>query len=231
MVASLEAGNGNLQTLPAYTVSEAAKLAGTTAPTVRRWVWGNEITPVFGKEIRPAEQPVTISFLVLAEIVVAVKFRRNNVKLETIRQAHAFARDHLKVSYPFAFKDFEALGGHIMYEFSLNMGEPPLYRALDTQGMQPALPLPVLKRVHQFDFVDEQSYAQRWFPLGRQVPVVVDPRFAAGRPSIADRGIRAETILTRFFRGGETISALAEDFELDTGVIEQIIQNERALAA
>ena len=97
--------------------------------------------------------------------------------------------------------------------------------------MQVALPNPVLERVQQLDFVEEQGFAARWFPLGREIPVVVDPRFAAGRPSVAGRGIRAETILNRFFTGRESISALADDFELDASVIELIIQNEKALAA
>ena len=231
MVPSLETVSNDWRNLPAYTVSETAKLAGTTAPTVRRWFWGNEIAPVFGEQSRPAEQPAAISFLMLAEIVVAVKFRRSNVKLETIRQAHAFARDFLDVSHPFAFSEFEPLGGHIMHKFSLQTGKPALYRALDTDGMQVALPLPVLERVKQLDFIEEKGFAARWFPLGRRVPVVVDPRFAAGRPSIAGRGIRAETILTRFFLVGESISGLANDFELDTDVIELIIQNKESLAA
>jgi uncharacterized protein (DUF433 family) len=221
----------NWQTLPAYTVSDAAKLAGTTAPTVRRWVLGNEIEPVFGEQSSSAEQPVEISFLMLTEIVVAVKFRRSNVRLDTIRRAHQFARDFFKVAHPFAFKEFEALGGHVMHEFSIQNGGPALYRAVDTEGMQPALPMPVLQRVHELDFANEQTYAARWFLLGREIPVVVDPRFAAGRPSIAGRGIRAKTILTRFFSVGESISALAEDFELDTDVIELIIRNKEALAA
>ncbi len=231
MVPSLDTHSDAWRTLPAYTVSEAARLAGTTAPTVRRWVWGNEIAPVFGKQSSPSDQPVTVSFLMLAEIVVAVNFRRSNVKLDTVRKAHAFAREFLKVSHPFAFSEFEMLGGHIMHEFSLESGEPPLYRALDTEGKQVALPMKVLKRVRQLEFVEEQGFAARWFPLGREVPVVVDPRFAAGRPSVAGRGIRAETILTRFFKGRESISALAEDFDLDTKVVEIIIQNEKALAA
>ena len=228
---SLETNSNDWRTLPSYTVSEAAKLAGTTAPTVRRWFWGTETAPVFGEQSCPAEQPVAISFLMLAEIVVAVKFRRSNIKLDTIRQAHEFARDFFKVAHPFAFKEFEALGGHVMHEFSLQNGGPALYRAIDTAGMQVALPNLVLERVQQLDFVEEQGFAARWFPLGRGVPVVVDPRFAAGRPSVAGRGIRAETILNRFFTGRESISALADDFELDASVIELIIQNEKALAA
>ena len=231
MVPNLETVSKDWRTLPAYTVSETAKLAGTTAPTVRRWFWGNEIAPVFGEQSRPAEQPVAISFLMLAEIVVAVQFRRSNVKLDTIRQAHQFAREHFEVAYPFAFKDFEVLGGHVMHEFALESGEAALYRAVDTAGRQAALPMGVIKRIRQLEFVAEQDFAARWFLLGRDIPVVVDPRFAAGRPSVAGSGIRAETILARFFRGGESIDALAEDFELDTNVIEYIIRNKQALAA
>ncbi|MYB76093.1 MAG: DUF433 domain-containing protein [Chloroflexi bacterium] len=219
------------RTLPAYTVNDAAKLAGTTAPTVRRWLLGNEIAPVFGKQSGSADQPVEISFLMLTEIVVAVKFRRSKIKLDTIRQAHQFACEFFKVEHPFAFKEFEVLGGHVMHEFSIQNGGPALYRAVDTAGMQPALPMPVLQRVHQLDFANEKTYAARWFLLGREIPVVVDPRFAAGRPSIAGSGIRAKTILTRFFSVGESISALAEDFELDTDVVELIIRNKEALAA
>ena len=45
----------------------------------------------------------------LAEIVVAVQFRRSNVKLDTIRQAHQFAREHFEVAYPLLSKTSRCL--------------------------------------------------------------------------------------------------------------------------
>ncbi len=96
------------RTRPVYTVSQTARLAGVSPITVRRWLYGvdnasTKMRPVFGEKGRLKENTVEVSFLQLAEIVVVGRFRQRRVKLDALRQAHAYAVELLHLEYPFAW--------------------------------------------------------------------------------------------------------------------------------
>ena len=215
----------------AYTVAQAARLAGTTPTTVRRWLVGYEapghrMEPVFGGRGDGEESPIAVSFLQLVEIAVAAKFRSLRpvsrcVSLDRLRAAHRFARDQLHLKYPFATLPLFEFGGHLLHDFEMREPGPGIL-ALDVGG-QWALPEIVQQEGHQLDFGEEDPFAIRWFPLGRQAPVVVDPRIAAGRPTIYRRGITLDTV-TRRWRAGDTIEQLAWDYELESGDVEQVLR-------
>ena len=113
----------------AYTIPQAARLARTSAPTVRNWLrgyagQGHRMEPVFGKAKSSRDgEPLQVSFLELAEIIVVASYRRRAhghkpAGLERLRTAHRFARrqwDNLE--YPFASLQFDRVGPHMMYQF------------------------------------------------------------------------------------------------------------------
>src|SRR5438552_63197 len=109
-----------------YTAAEAARLAGTTHATVRRWITGyyqpgHQMDPVFGKsaEAGPAG-PFQVSFLQLVELVVVARFRRGSagqaqLGLDRLRHAHGYVRKAFDVAYPFATWKLREFGGHILH--------------------------------------------------------------------------------------------------------------------
>jgi len=220
----------------AYSLTEAAHLAETTPATVRRWLMGYEVTghrmtPVFGskKEAQPGE-PILVSFLELIEIVVVAGFRRGantgkEISLERLRRAHAFARSEFGLPYPFASLDLREAGGHVMHKFDLQNPDGPRL-ALDLHG-QWELPGMVRLTLENFDFDRDlrhrDPFALRWFPRGRGIPIVVDPHVGAGRPTILGRGVTLGTIQQRW-KHGESITALADDYETDASLIEKALQ-------
>jgi uncharacterized protein (DUF433 family) len=214
----------------AYTVAQAARLTGTTPATVRRWlkgydVPGHHMAPVFGPESKDARR---LSFLELVELTVASRFRnaadpRKSVPLEKIRRAHAYAREQWGLPYPFASLRLARHGGHILREFDeTEPGSPRL--ALDVGG-QWTLPAPVQEELNnQLDFASspEDPFAIRWYPYGRDVPIVVDPHRAAGQPTVEGRAITIET-LRRRRDAGEPPTSLARDYELPVHVVETVL--------
>jgi uncharacterized protein (DUF433 family) len=66
--------------------------------------------------------------------------------------------------------------------------------------------------------------SERWFPAGRDVPVVVDPRFAGGQPTIWKRGVTVDTIARRFREGREKVASIARDLELRPRDVEEAIR-------
>lgn len=216
----------------AYTIAQAARLAGSTAATVRRWLRGYEapghqMAPVFGERgaVTPDGTPLSVSFLQLAEIVVVARFRRSRpdrrpIKLEVIRDAYRFALNTWRHPYPFASLDLREFGGHILHVFNQEHPDAPAL-ALDMAG-QWVLPGVVREELEQFEF-GQDRLASKWYPAGREVPIVVDPRIGGGRPTIVGTGVTVD-ILRRRFAVGESIREIAEDFDLEDAHVEEALR-------
>jgi uncharacterized protein (DUF433 family) len=212
----------------AYSISEAAKLADTSAATVRRWLMGYEapghhMVPVFGEKERRSDT-LLLSFLELIEVVVASRFRHDdNISLDRIRRAHRFAREKIGVSYPFASNRFRAEGGHVLHEFERQApATGSAMMAFDLNG-QWVLPSDVQDALTNIDFETRDSLAARWFPFGREAHVVVDPHLAGGRPIVEGTRVPISAIHQRF-QAGESIDFLADDYGLASGVIEDVLR-------
>ena len=68
------------------------------------------------------------------------------------------------------------------------------------------------------DFDQASSLASRYFPLGRERPVVVDPRRAFGRPVIEGTNLTTEALMS-LLRGGESAENIAESFRITTEAV------------
>ena len=187
------------RTSPIYTIPEAARLAKTSPGTVRRWIVGTETSePIFGSAQTTAHDLAEVSFLQLVEIVVASFFRKEGrVSLDVVRQAYNNAKSLTRVEYPFASLKLEPLAGHIILRLrESNRG----------QGL-PAIDLPGLNTIPGFriDVLDSIEYdtdlAIRWWPAGKERPIVIDPRFSAGLPTIPERRVTIQNIRKRWLAG------------------------------
>lgn len=234
--------NETWRTSPLYTIPEAARLAGVSTPTVRRWLWGydtgtSQMPPVFGTVDQKTDEPslALVSFLQLAEIVVASSFRKHGIKLDVIRAAHAKAKAGMyPIEYPFATLELEPLGGHILRRFDLEHGtrftDPPpktSFEALDTPGLF-TLPDIVTQTLSTFDY--ERKLAARWYPLGNTTPIVIDPRYSAGVPTIPERRVTASAVVKRF-KAGQSIRFIARDLLLTMAQVEAVIRYGDKVAA
>ena len=212
------------RTRPAYTVTQAAKLASVHSTTVRRWLYGYEsegarMRPVFGTKKKTKEANVEISFLQLAEIVVVGRFRHRSIPLERLRRVHRYARDAFHIEYPFASLKLKTDGAHVLSVFQEREPGASLL-SLDRFG-QWTLPGDVVKTLELFDY--EEEFAARWYPIGRNVPIVIDPRYGAGRPTIPERRLTVETVYKRW-KAGQTIKFIAADFKLLPSLVEITLQ-------
>lgn len=220
------------RTQPLYTISEAAHLAHVSSSTVRRWLFGYKPDrrqpsrpSVFGA--KEAASP-HVSFLQLVEIVIAADFRKvGHVKLDVVAMAHANAGREWRLEYPFAHLQLESLGGHIV-QWMRSDGEPTAVpESIDTPR-QMALPGLVTQRIHALDY--ERDLAARWYPVGKDVPIVVDPMFSSGLPTIVGRGVTLGAIYRRW-KASQPISFIADDLEIDANLVERALQYADKIAA
>ena len=211
---------GDWRTQPMYSFREVSHLSGVSVGTVRNWLLGystpqGEVKPLL--KGHPAEEK-TCSFLHLIEIVVAAKFRKaEHESYRTVRRAYDNARKLFKLDYPFASMDLKAIGGHIVHI----MHVPGLSLQAVDQPEQFTLPDLVQETIAQLEY--EEDLASRWYPVGKDVPIVVDPRISAGLPVIKGRGITVEAINKRF-QARQKIEFIERDFELEPDVVEEAIR-------
>lgn len=218
---------GEYRTGGAYTATQVVHFAGTSSRNVRNWVHGfqgdgHRVSLVFARSPFPRgkSRPQMFSFLQLVEVVVAARFRQgiqgNPVTLERIRDANEYAREQLDMEFPFANLQLWEEGGHMLYEFEQKYPGERLV-AISANG-QAVLPGIVSQSRDEFDY--ESDYASKWFPLGRDVPIVLDPRKASGRPTIYQTRITVKAVKQRLAMG-ETVQELSEDYGLDESMIIQ----------
>ncbi len=123
------------------------------------------------------------------------------------------------IEYPFAYVELDSAGGEILHHFDEQDPEAPAL-AVSTDGMQWTLPGLVRKRAQEFVHLEDDGFAIRWYPLGREVPIMVDPRFAAGRPAVADRGVTVDIIRRRSQNAGQSIREIAHDLSVTERAVE-----------
>lgn len=209
------------RTSPLYTIAEAAHLARISPITVRRWLYGyqtknRDVLPMLGEQ----DKKPLVSFLELVEIVVASKFRRDNTRPERIRLAHDFAQKEWGIEFPFASLRLEPLGGHILHRFDQETPGKSL-ATLDTRLQQWTLPGLVVETIRNFDY--ELDLVARWFPIGKDIPIVVDPRISAGLPTIKNRRVTVETIRKRF-KARYSIPFISSDLKLRREEVEDALR-------
>jgi len=214
--------NNGWRTSPLYTIAEAAHLAHVSPMTVRNWLYGyhtkdRDVLPILGEQ----EKKPLVSFLEFVEIIIARGFRKNHISLPRIRDAHDFAEKEWGINYSFAHMKLEPLGGHILHRFDAEQPGRSL-ATLDTKLQQWTLPGLVIERLHEFDY--ELDFVSRWHPVGKGVPIVVDPQVNAGLPTFENRRITVQTIYKRW-KAEYPISVIASDLKLKRYEIEEILRH------
>lgn len=213
-----------------YTFGEAAHLANVSTTTVKNWLFGytvrgREVPPLF-----PSGSGAMVSFLQMIEIMVAGRFRKSasgkNVPFRAVRDAYLNAQESSGIEYPFAHMKLEALGGHIVHVLREG-GSLDSFQALDAPE-QWTLPGLLRETIDQIEY--DHELAARWFPVGKNVPIVVDPRLSTGLPVIQGRGVTVQAIRNRF-QAGLRIDFIARDFEMDPHLVETALQYSERVAA
>ena len=219
------------RTDPMYTFSEAAGLAGVSTGTVRNWLLGysareREVPPLFPHQ---SDQGPMVSFLQLIEIMVAGRLRKvEHASYQKVYTAYQKAKFKYPYEFPFAHMDLEAIGGHIIHLIRGSTHKASL-QALDdfSQWSLPGFLGTI--RTDELDY--ESELASRWHPLTKEVPIVVDPQFSSGVPTILGRSVTVGAIHKRFREGKLSIDFIARDFELERDLVEQAIRFAEQVAA
>lgn len=219
-----------------YSLPEAARLLKAPLYSVRRWAngyWyqaGDNVRvsqPVVGRQLGPQRLDI-LTFLDLIELHFVVTFRKWGVKLTTIRKAAVEAARDFQTSHPFSVRQFDTDGSRI-------------FSTLEAKERAAGAPSELIKELGkaQLVFTDQvrpyflnldygMEGAVRYWPLGRDRCVVLDPTRAFGKPIDAASGVPTWPLF-QAFEGGESMRDIADWYQIPAETVACAVEYEKSL--
>lgn len=196
-------------------MSQAARLLGLRADVLRRWIDGYEragksYSPVIREERSGADAVTWGEFV---EAGYLREYRAKQVTLQYLRPVIAILREELGVRYPLATLKPYTSGRNLALKVQKQVGLDPSLNIV-VLGRDGTLQLTDAAEafLQKVDFADGGTRdARRLYPLGRSVPVVLDPDHGFGEPTLIS-GARTEAV-AELITAGETRQRVADFYE------------------
>ena len=206
-----------------YTIGEAARLLRVPASTLRWWLEGRDHYPPVVRSESTGASTVTWGEFVEAGFLREYRKARS---LQLLRPVIDKLREEFDVPYPLAhFKPFVGPGLQLTLEAQRSAELPDdLAIVYEITTGQLVLAYEAKEFLQRVDFAPSgMQWAERLYPAGRGSPVVIDPDFSFGAPTI--RGIRTGAI-AELVEAGEIPEAVAEDFSLEVPDVKAAVSYE-----
>jgi len=217
--------------LPLYSVTEAGRLLSINPVTLRRWLNGfTTRDTTYQPIIRP--EPSASDAVTWGEFVEAgfLHEYRTHVSLQQIRPVVEGMRQEFGVRYPLAhfMPLVDPLKRQVVLRLQELTGIPDELFIVRWKNQQLQWSAPVESFLFKVEFDPLDAVARRMFPLGRDVPVTIDPKRSFGVPQV--RGVRTEAIV-ELLDAGESPEAVARMWGMDEQEVEAALTWERHLKA
>jgi uncharacterized protein (DUF433 family) len=190
-----------------YTAAEASRLLNLPMATVRRWLGGyrsgaRDYAPLWTPQLPKVDDQLGLGFLDLMQLrVVARIVAETGISLQKLRRALVLARDLVQHAHPFTTAQFRTDGRSLFVEIGRETDTPQLYDVLGRQYGFHQIIEP------SFRDVDLEIEITRWWPLGKQRSVVVDPQRSFGAPIGSGSGIPTAALALAADRHGSSREA------------------------
>jgi uncharacterized protein (DUF433 family) len=202
-----------------YTVPDLALILQLPKKKVRRWLddfFNQRLGKVYdGSYSWGQGRNKATNFLTLIEFYVFYQLREHEVSTFKILEAHLNMSRELKTAYPFASYKLLVDGKEILYALE----EDTWVHANKSNQI-------VIKEIiegffKKIDFSDTHL-AQRFWPLGKEHEIVVDPHHQFGQPVIQGTNINAATIFS-MYQSGESSSTISLLYDITTKQVNDAI--------
>lgn len=219
-----------------YSLSDAQRLTGVSRRSIRRWTTGYEWTsrgrlchspPVIGAQLPSLLGAPALDFADLIEVRFLDAFLDKGVSWKTIRIASGRARDVLGAAHPFSHRRFSTDGHTILADLARSEGDAVLLDLVRDQYEFDRLVTQYL--FGQIEFGSDDT-PRRWFPLGRDRQVVIDPERGFGAP-IIQQGSIPTAVLAAAVLAEESIELVADMFNVDVLAVVDAVEFETSRAA
>ena len=212
----LSIGNG------IYTIREIARILRLPYAKVHRWLntyWEGELGKFFeGNYSWKVENSQAVGFHTLIEFYILVQFAEAGVKTREVLKAHIELSKELQTPFPFAQRNvLEKIRTDGKKIFLTSNG---ITCTLDgTKQLNLSLIRLFLKNLE----FDSDLVASRFWPLGKEKGILVDPRRKFGHPVVNTSNIYPETIYN-LYKAGEPEKFIAFTYEISEEDVRHAIE-------
>ncbi|HCS19071.1 MAG TPA: DUF433 domain-containing protein [Bacteroidetes bacterium] len=204
-----------------YSVADIARILRLPYAKINRWIehyWDGKLGQKFQQRYSwKTENARMVSFHTLIELYIMHQLTEVGVKPKEILKAHEDLSKNYGTPFPFANK--LVLAGirtdkkHIYFQAGEN--------TITLDGTK-QLNLAFLRNfIFNLDF-DTNEIADRFWPLGRDKEVILDPNRRFGQAVLLERNIQPE-VLFNHYKAGDPISYIAEVYELSEKAVQDAI--------
>lgn len=206
-----------------YTVPDIAHILRIPVAKVNRWVkeyWDKKFAKDFGQSYSwKSGSSRAVNFQTLIELCICFKLSEEGINTKAIIEAHQALSDIFKTPHPFA-------SDHILPRISADSkkiyfkeGDKIIF-SLDAHRQFNVEFIQLFFKNIEFN---ENSIAQRLWPLGKDKHIVVDPAHQFGQPVIENTNIYPET-LYGLYKAGEPINFIAHIYEISEQDVNDAIE-------
>lgn len=212
----MEVGMTDSYRTPILTARETARYLDMPESTLDRWLTVDE---ALVHSVQPERRGwPRIPFVGVVEAYVLRALRDLRVPLGEIRAAVTLVREEFDDPYALASRRIATQGVALFVRLADENVIHAVTRQLAIRE--------VLDEHLRFIEWDEAGQAQRLrlrqFPTSADV--IIDPRFGWGAPVLGRSKVRVAD-LVELWRAGEPISGIAAEYDLDTGVVEDVLRH------
>lgn len=210
-----------------FIIKDVARILRLDYDKVRRWILGywdhalkEDCNYTFGDKGSKA-----INFLSLIEFYTFFKLREKGVSAAQIRSLHEELSHKLGTIYPFAIgKDFFVENRNRKKLVFVDFAD-----ALWKNDKKEQLHFRFLEAFLEKVEFNEDNLATRFFPLGKEKNVVVDPKHQFGQPTISGTNIKTQTIFN-LHKGGETNENISTLYDIPVEKVRDAIAFHKSAA-
>ena len=220
--------------------ADAARLLHMQPETLNRWVNGytyrpqregkplgrrKRLDPLVSAELPILGKAVALSFHELMELRVVKEIVDKGVSLRHVRAAAAIAGEKFGTHHPFAsrrvFTDGKNIFSSVADEHLVKWAKGEIDQLIAGQLFRHFL--------SEIEFDANTSLAERWWPLGRSVPVVLDPAIRFGAPVVKGTGVKTASVAS--MARASSVQDAASAFAIDVESARAAVDFEKKLAA
>lgn len=209
-----------------YTIPDISAILGLPQAKVKRWLleyWNARFGKSSGSAFSDGSgRDLVTNFYTLIEFFAFYQLREEGVSTQKIIKAHQVLEKILQTNYPFAKSNIFTDGKQVL--FAGVVGE--IIKADETLQLTiKEIFEPFCKKV---DF-NNNHLAERFFPLGKDHKIIIDPKRQFGQPVVGGTNVLTETVFN-LFRGGESIEVIVGLYDLTVDQVKDAISFHRNAA-
>ncbi|MCB0502132.1 MAG: DUF433 domain-containing protein [Bacteroidetes bacterium] len=205
-----------------YTVSEISRILRLPYYKVSRWIdkyWDGELGHEYeSKYSWKIDNSKAVSFHTLVEFYVMINLSEAGVKTREVLNAHKELSRIYKTAFPFAYK--EVANGIKTDGKKIYLKAKDSIITLDGSKQLNLAFMRIFFKKLEFDV---ENLATRFWPLGKEKSIVIDPQYKFGHPTITGSNIYPETIYNLYL-AKESIDFISYLYELDSDQVRDAIE-------